>query len=126
MVHFEFLPRSQTINTDVYRRQLEECHRKLRIKQSSLVNRSDSIFLHDAAGPYVSVASQGSKYVFLTQSPYSPNLAPTDYCMFCQLDGVVSHKQSPNQDALIQGGGGSSFFHQCYRLVALFRSKLVG
>ncbi|GFT24166.1 adhesion G protein-coupled receptor B2 [Trichonephila clavipes] len=50
--------RGQTINTDVYRHQLNECHRKLPIKQLTLVNGSGPILLLDEARPHASVGSQ--------------------------------------------------------------------
>ncbi|GFV12625.1 hypothetical protein TNCV_4425781 [Trichonephila clavipes] len=72
VVHYEFLPRGQTSNTDAYHRQLNEFHWKLRIKQSALVNKSGPIILYEGVRPHVSVGSR-----------------------------CASGKQFPNQDALI-------------------------
>ncbi|GFS55433.1 hypothetical protein TNCV_1627101 [Trichonephila clavipes] len=44
---FEFLQRGQTINTNVYRLQLDECHKKPRLKQPALVNKSGTMLLYD-------------------------------------------------------------------------------
>ncbi|GFY50333.1 histone-lysine N-methyltransferase SETMAR [Trichonephila inaurata madagascariensis] len=106
VVYYEFLPKGHTINTGVYHRQLNECHRKLHIKQSTLVSKSGTILLQDGIRPHVEVGNrqkiQDLEYECLSPSLYSPELVPTDNHMFRQLGSCVRGKQFSNQDAFIQ------------------------
>ncbi|GFU58412.1 histone-lysine N-methyltransferase SETMAR [Trichonephila clavipes] len=57
-VLYEFLPRGQIIHTNVYHHQLDECQRKICVKQPALVNSSGFVFFRDGAQPHISVGSR--------------------------------------------------------------------
>lgn len=52
IVFFELLPRDETINSSVYRRQLVESSNAIRKKRAELANRKGVVFRHDKT-PYV-------------------------------------------------------------------------
>ena len=56
VVFFKLLPRNQTINSDVYCRQLNKLNAAVKEKRSELVNRKGVIFHHDNATPHTSFA----------------------------------------------------------------------
>jgi hypothetical protein len=47
LVHFELLPKGQTVNADVYCAQLKRAGKELEKKQAALVNRKGVLYLHD-------------------------------------------------------------------------------
>ena len=55
---FKLLPRNQTINSDVYRRQLNRLNPAVNEKRPELVNRKGLIFHHDNATPHTSLATR--------------------------------------------------------------------
>ncbi|KOC61284.1 Histone-lysine N-methyltransferase SETMAR [Habropoda laboriosa] len=65
-------------------------HKKLFVKQASLVNRKGPILLRDNARPHVSQFTirkiHELGYETLKHPPYSPDLSPTDY-HFCKHFG---------------------------------------
>ena len=70
-------------------RQLNKLNAAVKEKRSELVNRKDVIFHHDNATPHRSLVTRqkilrlGWEVMFHT--PYSPNLAPSDYNLFRSL-----------------------------------------
>ena len=58
VVFFELLPRNQTINSDVYCRQLNNLNAAVRGKRPELVNRKGVIFHHDKTTPQTSLATR--------------------------------------------------------------------
>ena len=56
VVFFELLPKNQTINSDVYCRQLNKLNAAVKEKQPELVNRKGVIFHGDKATPHTSLA----------------------------------------------------------------------
>ena len=57
VIFFELLPGKQTINSDIYCRQLDKLNAAVK-KRPELVNREDVIFHHDNATPHISVATR--------------------------------------------------------------------
>ncbi|MES8736952.1 hypothetical protein U6P25_12180 [Cutibacterium acnes] len=49
LIHYNFLNPSQTITSEKYAQQIDEIHQNLQCLQLALVNRKDSILLHDNA-----------------------------------------------------------------------------
>ena len=83
---FELLLRNQTINSDVYCRQLNKLNAAVKEKQPKLVNRKGAIFHHDNATPYTSVATRKKLlrlgWEVMLHQPHSTDLAPSDYYFF--------------------------------------------
>ena len=58
IVYFELLPRNQTINSNVYCRQLVKLDKEIKEKQPDLASRKGIIFHQDNARPHTSVATR--------------------------------------------------------------------
>ena len=90
VVFFEQLPRNQTINSDVYCRQLN----KLNAAVKELVNRTGVIFHHKKATPDTSLATREKllrlSWEVMLHPPYSPDLAPSDYYLFRSLQNSLN------------------------------------
>ena len=78
MVFFELLPRNQTIDSDVYCRQLTKWYAAVEEKLSEIVNREGVIFHHDNATSHTSLVARQKNIQawlgnYVTYSP-SPQL----------------------------------------------------
>lgn len=104
IIHYSFLPRGCTIDSDAYCRELEEMHHKLEQTQPALVNRKGVVLLHDNARPHVSVQTarciRELGYEVLTHPPYSPDLSPTDYHLFKDLELAIRGKEFQNDEGV--------------------------
>lgn len=93
VVFFELLPEGQTINTEVYCRQLDDLKAAVATKRPELANRKGVAFQHDNARPHTSLASRLKLAEFgwdvLPHPPYSPDLAPSDYHLFRSLQNSL-------------------------------------
>ncbi|KOC71366.1 Histone-lysine N-methyltransferase SETMAR, partial [Habropoda laboriosa] len=71
-------------------------HKKLFVKQASLVNRKGPILLHDNASAHLSQFTiwkiHELGYETLKHPPYSPDLSPTDYHFFKHFDNFLREK----------------------------------
>ena len=94
VVYYELLPPNQTINSDVYCRQLDKLKRALAEKRPELVNRKGVVFHHDNAKPHTSLQTQQKLtslgWDVLPHPPYSPDLAPSDYHLFRSLQNDLN------------------------------------
>ena len=92
VVFFELLPKNKTINSDVYRRQLNKLNAAVKEKWPELVNRKGVIFHHKNATPHTSLATRQKLlrlgWEVMLHPPYSPDLAPSDYFLFFKPKGV--------------------------------------
>ena len=80
------LPRSQTINSEVYIRQLTNLNDTIQEKRPELANSKGIVFHHHNARPSPSLAT-GQKLLelgwnVLPHSPYSPDLVQSEYHFF--------------------------------------------
>jgi len=84
----DYLPKGQSINTECYMSLLVQLKDILKAKCRGKVTKG-VLFLHDSALAYWAFATQKKlAYVgfqHLDHSPYSPDLAPSDYHLFPQL-----------------------------------------
>lgn len=104
VVYYELLPPNQTINSDVYCRQLAKLKRALAEKRPELVNRKGVVFHHDNAKPHTSLQTQ-QKLVrlgwdVLPHPPHSPDLAPSDYHLFRSLQNALNGMEFASLDLL--------------------------
>ena len=87
MVHWEMLERNATVNKQLYIAQLHCVNEAISLKRPH--RQGQTILLHDNAKPHVAqviiAALQELKWGVLQHPPYSPDLAPTDYYLFCSL-----------------------------------------
>ena len=105
VVHFSFLKSGQTITADVYCQQLQTMMEKLAAKQPRLVNRRRPLLLQDNARPHTAQQTvtklEELQLECLRHPPYSPDLAPTDYHFFRNLDNFLQGKKF-NSDGAVQ------------------------
>ena len=96
VVFFEWLARNQTINLDVYCRQLNKLNAAVKEKRPELVNRKGVIFHSDNATPHTSLATRQKLLMLgwevMLHPPYSPDLALTDSYLFRTLQNSLSSK----------------------------------
>ena len=83
VVFFELLPRNQTINSDIYCRQLNKFNAAVKEKRLELVNSKGVIFYHDNSTQHTSLATRQKLlslgWEVILHPPYSPELALYDY-----------------------------------------------
>lgn len=84
VVHWELLPRNQTVNAALYCAQLNRVRDRIQLKQPN--RKHEVILLHDNARPHVAKLTQEAlktlNWEVLPHPPYSPDIAPTDYYLF--------------------------------------------
>lgn len=104
LVHHSFLPNGTTMTADVYCQELQTMMEKLAIQQPTLVNRSSLLLLHDNARVHTSRQTiaklQELQLEALRHPPYSPDLAPTDFYFFQNLDNFLSGKKFNTREAV--------------------------
>ena len=78
LVFFHLLPRNQTINSDVYCRQLNKLNAVVKEKRPELVNRKGIIFHHDNATPHTFLPTRQKLlrlgWEVMLHPTYSPDL----------------------------------------------------
>ena len=94
IVFSELIPNNQTINSDVYCRQLDKLDVAIKQKRPELVNRKGVVFYHDNARPHTSLVTRQELLQLgcdvLPHPPYSPDLAPSDYHLFRSLKNSLN------------------------------------
>lgn len=104
VVHFELLGRNETINSDVYCRQLSNLAEKIKEKEPALANRKGIVFHHDNARPHTSLVTRQKltelNWEVLPHPPYSPDLAPSDYHLFRSLQNSLNGKNFDSDEAV--------------------------
>lgn len=102
IVHVDYLPRGQTITSDIYCAQITTVHQKLLENQASLVNRKGVLLLHDNARPHVAIKTREKLkevgWEILPHPPYSPDISPTDYHLFLALSNFLANQCFTNDD----------------------------
>ena len=93
IVHFEFLPQSQTVNRTVYKEILWHLVRSVHDKRQSLWE-ANAWALHDNNAPAHTALSicqflAERNIATLEHSPYSPDLAPCDFFLFPKIKSVL-------------------------------------
>ena len=89
IVYFELLPKNQTINSNVYCRQLMKLDKEMEGKRPELATRKGVIFCEDNARLHTSLVTCKKLlelgWEVMPHPPYIPNLAPSDYHLFRSL-----------------------------------------
>ena len=100
LVHYSFLNASETMTFEKYSQQINEMHQNLQCLQSAMVNRKGPILLHNTwlyvTQPMLQKLNELG-YEVLPHWPYSPDLSPTDYHSFKNLDNFLQGKCFHNQ-----------------------------
>lgn len=107
IVYSEFLPRGQTITSDLYCRQLDRVHAQLVRTRPQLVNRKGVLFHQDNARPHVSAQTMRKiselKWELIAHPPYSPDLAPSDFHLFRSLQNFLQSKNYRTEEQVKNG-----------------------
>lgn len=104
VINHSILPDRVSITADVYCEELNTMMEKLAHLQPVMINRSSSLLLHDNARLYTAQQSisklQELGLEALRHPPYSPDLAPTDYFFFQNLDNFLAGKKFNTREAV--------------------------
>ena len=104
IVYFELLPRNQTINSNVYYRQLMKLDKEVKEKRLELATRKGLIFHQDNAKPHTSLVTRNKLlelgWKVMPHQPYSPDLAPSDYHLFSSLQSHLNGKTFDSNEAV--------------------------
>ena len=96
IIHFELLPPNAIINAQLYWQQLEHLNQALRKKRPALVNQKGVMFHQDYTWHHTArITSQKIEelgWEKIPHQPYSPDLAPSDYHLFCRLQNHLEEK----------------------------------
>lgn len=98
-VHFEFVPRGQTITAASYCQQLGRVETALREKRGP---GRQVVFLQDNARPHTAQLTQQKianlGWELLPHPPYSPDLSPSDFQAFLSLSNWLRGKTFANDE----------------------------
>ena len=102
MVHWEMLERNAMFNKELYIAQLHHMNEAIRLKRPH--RQVQTILLHDKARPHfaqvIKATLQELKREVLQHLPYFPELAPTDYYLFCSLSNHLKGITFDNEEDL--------------------------
>jgi len=116
IVFIDYLEKGKTITREYYSNLLTKLDEKIREKRPSL-QKKNIIFHQDNAPPHKSVLAMGKlrdlHYELLEHPPYSPDLAPTDFCLFPKLKLFLAGQHfSSNQEAIAAVEGVFCIFYE--------------
>ena len=101
VLHYELLPRNQTITAEVYCQQLQGLKNAIQEKRTGMRH---VILLHDNARPHVARATkrviEELGWQVLPHPPYSPDLAPSDFHLFRSLSNNLRGTSFADNTAL--------------------------
>ncbi|GBN04599.1 hypothetical protein AVEN_148590-1 [Araneus ventricosus] len=106
VIHYEFIPKGQTVNKELYLEILERLRDAIRRKRSEKWATNDWFLLHDNAPPHRALIVK--KYLArhsvttLEHSPYSPYLAPADFYLFPPLKLKLKGHRFMDSDEVIE------------------------
>ncbi|CAK9809291.1 Histone-lysine N-methyltransferase SETMAR [Anthophora quadrimaculata] len=85
---------------------MQRVEERLHEKHPALVNRKNVILLHDNVRPHTARVTQEKilelGWSVLPQPLYSPDLAPTDYHLFCSLQNFLNGKTFNSEEQVSQ------------------------
>ena len=89
IVHKEFVPTCQTVNSGFYCDVLQQLHENVRRRHPKLWRDQTWLFHHDNALSHTSILIHQflakSKMAVIPHPPYSPDLAPCDFLLFPKI-----------------------------------------
>lgn len=96
ILHLEFLPNNQTINSNVYIQQLTKLSDAIQAKRPEAANHKGVVFHHDNAKPHTCLVTRQKLldlgWDVLSHPTYSPDLAPSDYHLFRIIQNSLNGK----------------------------------
>ncbi len=111
IIHIEFLPQGETVDSEFYISVLTRLKESIRRKRPVMwkggfdgATDRDFILLQDNATPHVSVPTLAffgeNDFDLLSHPPYSPDLAPCDFWAFPYVKSKMRGRVFPNIDAV--------------------------
>lgn len=94
VIHWEVLEKGQTINSELYGKQLSRLHRKMRNRKDQVILLDDNARPHTANLIRNKIAEFG--WERLDHPAYSPDLAPSDFHLFRALEHFLRGKRFQN------------------------------
>ena len=96
IIHFEFSNHSQLLNVDLYTQNLQSVHENHLRKHSSLIKRRNVVLLFDYVRSHSARITQEKildlGWFVLKHPQYSPDLAPSDFHLFCSQQNALNDK----------------------------------
>ena len=93
VIHYEFVPRGQTINKEFYVAVLKRLREAIRWKRPQLWMNQRWVLHHDNAPAYSSFLVHNflakNETTVVPQPPYSPDLAPANFFLFPKLKSTL-------------------------------------
>ena len=106
IIHHKLFKSHLTITAYIWIQQLQRVNKKLHEKRPVPVNCQNVILLDDNVRPHTERVTQKTifqlQWFILPHPPYSPDLTPTYYQLFCSLQNFLNGKifKSADQDRL--------------------------
>ena len=95
-MYYELLPQGETINSEVYCRQLDNLKTAIEENRPRLADRNNIVFHQDNARPHISMLTRQKLlelgWDVLPHPPYSPDIAPSDFHLFRSLQNFLNGK----------------------------------
>jgi len=116
VIHYEFVPRGQTVNNEFYLAVLKRMREAVRHKRPQLWTNQNWVLHHDNAPAHSSFLVRNflvkNETTVVPQPPYSPNLSPADFFLFPKLKSTLKgrrfdtfdeiHKNSTKEFAILK------------------------
>lgn len=110
LIHYEFVPKGQTVNQHFYKDVLTRLFEKLRNKRPEMWQSRDFRILHDNARPHVSLLVNDflaeKRVSVMPHPPYSPDLSPCDFFLFgklkSSLKGIIHKTEDEIKETAIR------------------------
>jgi len=97
IVHYEFVPRGETVNKHIYLNVLKRLRVAVRRKRPEAWTNNTRMLHHDNAPAHASLLIREFLTIHETtvvpQPPYSPDLAPADFFLFPQLKSSLKGRR---------------------------------
>jgi len=93
VIHYDFIPRGQTVNKEFYVAVLKHLREAVHRKRPQLWTNQNWVLHHDNAPAQSAFLVRNfllkNETTVVPQPPYSPNLSPTDFLLFPKLKSTL-------------------------------------
>jgi len=92
VIHYEFIPRGQTVNKEFYVAVLKHFREAVRRKRPQLWTNQGWVLQHDYAPTHSFLVRNflvKNEMIIVPQPPYSPDLAPADFFLYPKLKSTL-------------------------------------
>jgi len=97
VIHYEFVPRDQTVNKEFYLAVLKRLREAVRQKRPQLWTNQSWVLHHDNAPAHSSFLVHNymvkNETTVVPQPPYPPDLAPADFFLFPKLKSTLKGRR---------------------------------